>query len=98
MFLLTLTTLSLRLVLAFAAPWLTIFYVFFEASLLPTLMLVILWGYQPERLQAGTYLILYTVGASLPLLISVLLLYFSNNHSTFLFVMWHPPSLLPNYI
>jgi NADH-ubiquinone oxidoreductase chain 4 len=29
------------------------------------------WGYQPERLQAGIYLLLYTIFASLPLLISI---------------------------
>lgn len=27
------------------------------------------WGYQPERLQAGIFLLIYTAGASLPLLI-----------------------------
>lgn len=33
------------------------------------MLLIIGWGYQPERLQAGRYIILYTVGASLPLLV-----------------------------
>nr|YP_004934893.1 NADH dehydrogenase subunit 4 [Ovatella vulcani]AEQ93849.1 NADH dehydrogenase subunit 4 [Ovatella vulcani] len=45
------------------------FYIFFEMSLIPTLILIIGWGYQPERLQAGSYLMLYTVSASLPLLV-----------------------------
>jgi len=43
----------------------------FEASLVPTLILVLGWGYQPERLQAGIYMIIYTVAASLPLLLIV---------------------------
>lgn len=60
------------LVLAFSSSNLFLFYVFFEASLIPTLILIVGWGYQPERLQAGTYIILYTVGASLPLLLVVI--------------------------
>lgn len=60
--------LGLFLVLAFSRGNVLLFYVFFEASLIPTLMLIIGWGYQPERLQAGRYLMLYTVTASLPLL------------------------------
>nr|YP_010490506.1 NADH dehydrogenase subunit 4 [Smilium sinense]UWM12992.1 NADH dehydrogenase subunit 4 [Smilium sinense] len=52
------------------------FYIFFEGSLIPIYILIVGWGYQPERLQAGIYLLLYTVFASLPLLISIM--YLSN--------------------
>nr|QPK42081.1 NADH dehydrogenase subunit 4 [Loxilobus prominenoculus] len=48
------------------------FYLFFEFSLIPTLMLILGWGYQPERLGAGFYMIFYTLLASLPLLLSLL--------------------------
>nr|DBA44318.1 TPA_asm: NADH dehydrogenase subunit 4 [Depressigyra globulus] len=48
------------------------FYVFFEVSLVPTLVLILGWGYQPERLQAGMYMMLYTISASLPLLLLIL--------------------------
>jgi len=34
-------------------------------------MLIIGWGYQPERIQAGMYLLFYTLFASLPLLIGI---------------------------
>nr|YP_009628536.1 NADH dehydrogenase subunit 4 [Bullacta caurina]QBX88150.1 NADH dehydrogenase subunit 4 [Bullacta caurina] len=61
--------LSIFLSLSFSMSNMILFYVFFEASLIPTLLLIIGWGYQPERLQAGTYMMLYTVGASLPLFI-----------------------------
>jgi len=47
------------------------FYIFFEGSLIPIYLLIVGWGYQPERLQAGIYLLLYTIFASLPLLISI---------------------------
>lgn len=66
------TSLCLVLVLCFSSSNVIIFYVFFEISLIPTLLLILGWGYQPERLQAGTYIILYTVSASLPLLVVIL--------------------------
>ena len=50
------------------------FYILFEISLLPTLFILLLFGYQPEKLRAGQYLLLYTVLASLPLLLSLLTL------------------------
>nr|QIT06577.1 NADH dehydrogenase subunit 4 [Paranurophorus simplex] len=51
------------------------FYFFFEITLIPTFMIIMGWGYQPERLQAGIYFIFYTLTASLPLLVSILFLY-----------------------
>lgn len=48
------------------------FYFYFEVSLIPTLLIIIGWGYQPERLQAGVYFLFYTLTASLPLLVTVL--------------------------
>lgn len=72
-FLLTILSLTTVLALAFMLKSMLIFYIFFEASLIPTLLLVLGWGYQPERLQARVYLILYTVTASLPLLIFLIL-------------------------
>lgn len=48
------------------------FYILFEISLLPTLLIVLLYGYQPEKLQASLYLLIYTVLRSLPLLLCLL--------------------------
>nr|VFU78659.1 NADH dehydrogenase subunit 4 [Proasellus grafi] len=67
-----LSLLLLTLVLAFSCSSLLMFYVFFEASLVPTFVLIVGWGYQPERLQAGVYMMLYTIFASLPLLVVLL--------------------------
>jgi len=47
------------------------FYLFFERRIIPILFLIIGWGYQPERIQAGIYLLFYTIIASLPMLISI---------------------------
>jgi len=51
------------------------FYIFFESRLIPTLFLILGWGYQPERVQAGIYLLFYTLLASLPLLVGILFVY-----------------------
>lgn len=59
------------LYLTFSSSNLFLFYVFFESSLIPTLFLILGWGYQPERLQAGIYLLFYTLLASLPLLVGI---------------------------
>nr|UPX88364.1 NADH dehydrogenase subunit 4 [Leptogaster cylindrica] len=59
------------LFLTFSSLTLFNFYLFFESSLIPTLFLILGWGYQPERLQAGIYLMFYTLLASLPLLVGI---------------------------
>jgi NADH-ubiquinone oxidoreductase chain 4 len=48
-----------------------IFYILFEATLIPIFLLVIGWGYQPERVAASFYLLFYTLLASLPLLLGL---------------------------
>nr|WAX39763.1 dehydrogenase subunit 4 [Conophyma sp.] len=67
--------LMVMLYCSFASLSLLSFYIFFEASLVPTLLLILGWGYQPERLQAGIYLIFYTLIASLPLLLVLFKVY-----------------------
>jgi len=64
--------LILILVVTFFIQDLLYFYFFFECSLIPTLIIIVGWGYQPERLQAGLYFIFYTLTASLPLLFILL--------------------------
>jgi len=59
-----------RMLFFYVRNWID-FYFFFEASLMPTFWLIIKWGYQPERLQAGLFIIIYTVSASIPLLIGL---------------------------
>lgn len=73
-FLLVCVFLVLSLVLTFSSVDYLTFYIFFESSLIPTMILILGWGYQPERLQAGVYMLFYTLFASLPLLVSLLVL------------------------
>lgn len=85
LFIFMLISLLLLLLLTFSTINIFIFYLFFEGSLIPTLFLVLGWGYQPERLQAGIYLLFYTLLASLPLLLSIFYLYINFNSLDYFF-------------
>ena len=66
--------LLVRLVFTFNTTNIIIFYFFFEWSLIPIFFIIIGWGYQPERLKASLSLFFYTLFASLPLLISIVII------------------------
>nr|UQJ73338.1 NADH dehydrogenase subunit 4 [Pseudodiamesa sp. 1XL] len=84
-FLFVIMFLLLMLFLTFSTSNLFLFYLFFESSLIPTLFLILGWGYQPERLQAGMYLLFYTLLASLPLLVAIFYMFnYSNSMNIFL--------------
>nr|ADW41424.1 NADH dehydrogenase subunit 4 [Drosophila ezoana] len=85
LFLLNIILLLLLLVLTFSSMSLFMFYLFFESSLIPTLFLILGWGYQPERLQAGIYLLFYTLLVSLPMLIGIF--YLMNKMGTMNFYL-----------
>nr|YP_010309725.1 NADH dehydrogenase subunit 4 [Croscherichia paykulli]UMR54842.1 NADH dehydrogenase subunit 4 [Croscherichia paykulli] len=87
LFMFILVLLMVSLLLAFASMNLFIFYIFFEVSLIPTLMLIVGWGYQPERLQAGIYMLFYTVFASLPMMIAIFYYYTINGSLEFYFLV-----------
>nr|QOV03307.1 NADH dehydrogenase subunit 4 [Phaonia errans] len=74
LFMMNIILLLIMLVLTFSSMSLMMFYLFFESSLIPTLFLILGWGYQPERLQAGIYLLFYTLLVSLPMLIGIFFL------------------------
>nr|AJK90709.1 NADH dehydrogenase subunit 4 [Papilio helenus] len=78
-FLFNIIVLLIMLYLTFSVMNLFMFYLFFEGSLIPTLMLIIGWGYQPERIQAGMYLLFYTLFASLPMLMGIFFIFNSYN-------------------
>nr|YP_010446993.1 NADH dehydrogenase subunit 4 [Loxocera planivena]UTM10358.1 NADH dehydrogenase subunit 4 [Loxocera planivena] len=75
LFLINMLFLLMFLIFTFSSMNLFLFYFFFESSLIPTLFLILGWGYQPERLQAGIYLLFYTLMVSLPLLIGIFYIY-----------------------
>nr|ALO76784.1 NADH deshydrogenase subunit 4 [Chrysomelidae sp. SPH01] len=67
--------LLLSLYLTFSSMNLFIFYLFFEISLIPVLILILGWGYQPERIEAGVYLLFYTLLMSLPMMVGLFYFY-----------------------
>nr|AFK30541.1 NADH dehydrogenase subunit 4 [Drosophila immigrans]AFK30543.1 NADH dehydrogenase subunit 4 [Drosophila immigrans]AFK30545.1 NADH dehydrogenase subunit 4 [Drosophila immigrans]AFK30547.1 NADH dehydrogenase subunit 4 [Drosophila immigrans]AFK30551.1 NADH dehydrogenase subunit 4 [Drosophila immigrans] len=85
LFLFNVVMLLLLLVLTFSSMSLFMFYLFFESSLIPTLFLILGWGYQPERLQAGIYLLFYTLLVSLPMLVGIF--YLMNKMGTMNFYL-----------
>nr|ALO77571.1 NADH deshydrogenase subunit 4 [Lamiinae sp. GENSP02] len=86
LFLFVMILLIFSLIMAFGSLDLFIFYLFFEISLIPILFLIIGWGYQPERIEAGVYLFFYTLLMSLPMLIMIFFVYKSFYSLNFFFV------------
>nr|YP_009048727.1 NADH dehydrogenase subunit 4 [Nandinia binotata]AIC36987.1 NADH dehydrogenase subunit 4 [Nandinia binotata] len=87
-----LTLLQLFLIMTFTATELIMFYILFEATLIPTLIIITRWGNQTERLNAGLYFLFYTLVGSLPLLVA--LLYIQNTSGTLNFLIvqyWAQP-------
>nr|YP_009754876.1 NADH dehydrogenase subunit 4 [Nyctimene cephalotes]QIP52989.1 NADH dehydrogenase subunit 4 [Nyctimene cephalotes] len=68
--------LQVFLIMTFTATELIFFYILFEATLVPTLIIITRWGGQTERLNAGMYFLFYTLVGSLPLLVA--LIYMQN--------------------
>jgi len=66
--------LNLRLIFSFSTNNIIMFYFFFEWSLIPIFFIVVGWGYQLERIKSRFYLLIYTLFASLPLLIFIIIL------------------------
>nr|YP_010329410.1 NADH dehydrogenase subunit 4 [Haemaphysalis campanulata]UNO53841.1 NADH dehydrogenase subunit 4 [Haemaphysalis campanulata] len=74
----------LLLVICFSVLNLLFFYFFFESVLFPIIMIIFGWGSQPERLQAGFYMLMYTLFGSLPLLLIILI--FKKNSLMYLYL------------
>lgn len=87
LFIFLLFLLLILLMLTFLRISLFMFYLFFEIRLIPTLFLILGWGYQPERLQAGVYLLFYTLLASLPILIGIFYLYYKYRRLNILILL-----------
>nr|YP_009501913.1 NADH dehydrogenase subunit 4 [Freysuila caesalpiniae]AWU48917.1 NADH dehydrogenase subunit 4 [Freysuila caesalpiniae] len=63
--------LLIMLYLVFFSESLMVFYMSFEMSVIPILLIIFGWGYQPDRIEAGFYMLSYTVFFSLPLLVGI---------------------------
>lgn len=83
-YLFTLNSLLLFLILSFRVRDLIFFYLRFEACLIPILAIILGWGYQPERSTAGVYILFYTLFGSLPLFTGIIFI-FETEGSLYLF-------------
>nr|NP_443394.1 NADH dehydrogenase subunit 4 [Poromitra oscitans]BAB70244.1 NADH dehydrogenase subunit 4 [Poromitra oscitans] len=97
MYITLLTSLQVFLILAFGATEIIMFYVMFEATLIPTLIIITRWGNQTERLNAGTYFLFYTLAGSLPLLVALLLLQNDTGTLSLLTLQYTKPLQLTSY-
>nr|YP_097215.1 NADH dehydrogenase subunit 4 [Gyrinophilus porphyriticus]AAU20665.1 NADH dehydrogenase subunit 4 [Gyrinophilus porphyriticus] len=96
MYISMLATLQVALIMAFSSTELTLFYITFEATLIPTLIIITRWGNQTERLNAGTYFLFYTLAGSLPLLVALLFLLTSLNSLSMNLLTIHQEMFLMN--
>nr|AGN52998.1 NADH dehydrogenase subunit 4 [Samia cynthia cynthia] len=97
-FLFNIIFLLIMLYLTFSVMNLFMFYLFFEGSLIPTLLLIIGWGYQPERIQAGMYLLFYTLFASLPLFMGIFYIFNNMNSMMIYFLKFYNLNYLLLYL
>lgn len=89
-FIFRLTVLLLIITYFFLVDSLLSLYMLFELSVIPTIYLIIKWGYQPERLQAVFYFTIYTICASLPILIIILIIKSFYHTYNFNFIFFFP--------
>nr|YP_010585318.1 NADH dehydrogenase subunit 4 [Prototroctes maraena]UZX49246.1 NADH dehydrogenase subunit 4 [Prototroctes maraena] len=92
-----LASLQMFLILAFGATEIIMFYVMFEATLVPTLIIITRWGNQAERLNAGTYFLFYTLAGSLPLLVALLLLQNETGTLSLITIQYAQPLYLSSW-
>ncbi|MBI5780434.1 MAG: NADH-quinone oxidoreductase subunit M [Rhodocyclales bacterium] len=71
----------------FSAMDAVLFYVFFEASLIPLYLIIGIWG-GPNRVYAAIKFFLYTLAGSLLMLVALLYLFYASNGS-FEILDWH---------
>uniref|UniRef100_UPI00315CCC31 NADH dehydrogenase subunit 4 n=1 Tax=Centrotypus assamensis TaxID=3038120 RepID=UPI00315CCC31 len=86
------------LFLIFSSLNMFVMYMSFEFILVPLMILIYGWGYQPERLSAGLYLFFFTLFGSLPLLVFILYIYLDFYTLSFVFELDLSYSFFINFI
>lgn len=77
----------------FVALDFVLFYILWEAMLIPMYLLIAIWG-GPRKVYASIKFFLYTLAGSIMLLVGIIWLYMTNNYSFFIpDMMWQPYSL-----
>jgi NADH-ubiquinone oxidoreductase chain 4 len=71
------------LIAFFAVQDLMLFYIFYEAVLIPMFLVVGIWGGSPTRVRAAYLLFLYTLAGSLFMLLSIVVIYYNTGTTDF---------------
>nr|YP_010321814.1 NADH dehydrogenase subunit 4 [Stenochironomus tobaduodecimus]UKO33041.1 NADH dehydrogenase subunit 4 [Stenochironomus tobaduodecimus] len=85
------------LIFTFCSVNLFMFYFWFESTLIPVIFMIFGWGNQPERIQAGLYLLFYTLFASLPLLFCLFFVFNSEDYLTLNFLFLNKNFFFMNF-
>nr|YP_008080767.1 NADH dehydrogenase subunit 4 [Coendou insidiosus]AFQ55799.1 NADH dehydrogenase subunit 4 [Coendou insidiosus] len=85
--------LQILLIMTFSTTEMIMFYILFEATLIPTLIIITRWGNQTERMKAGLYFLFYTLTGSLPLLVVLIYLYNQLGSLNFLLFNYYSMSM-----
>jgi len=86
-FYLILLTLELLIILVFIVLDIVLFYFFFEATLIPMYLIILMWGPNERKIKAGFYLFIYTFVGSIFLLISIFLIYLELGTTNYLVLL-----------
>nr|AWB97189.1 NADH dehydrogenase subunit 4 [Pattonomys punctatus] len=97
LFICLLISLQIFLILTFSATEMVLFYILFETTLIPTLIIITRWGNQSERMKAGLYFLFYTLIGSLPLLITLIYMQNQMGSLNFLLFNYNNYALFPNW-
>ncbi len=76
--------LQLMLLILFTTLDLFMFYIFFEAILIPMFLIIGIWGSRERKIRAGYLLFFYTLFTSLPFLLAILYIYSITGSSEYL--------------
>src|SRR4026208_970959 len=94
-FAITMLLLETGMVGVFVSLDLFLFYVFWEAMLIPMYLIIGIWG-GPNRVYAAVKFILYTLTGSLLMLVAILVLYFQHGVATNIYTLDLP--VLARYV
>nr|YP_010502883.1 NADH dehydrogenase subunit 4 [Exitianus nanus]UXD78660.1 NADH dehydrogenase subunit 4 [Exitianus nanus] len=90
--------LNLCLFLIFLSMNFLYMYISFEFVLIPLMVLILGWGYQPERLLSGLYLLFYTMFVSLPLLVLLMYMYINLGSMFFDLMIFYSDFFLIHFV
>jgi NADH-quinone oxidoreductase subunit M len=79
-FMITLLVMEAAMIGVFVSLDFVLFYVFWEAMLIPMYLIIGVWG-GPNRIYAAIKFFLYTLAGSLLLLVAILVLFFTGGHT-----------------